>query len=104
MGPRAPAPAAAPPRIEVEILTPSLDRVELRIRDYGVGIPRSELRRIFRRFYRVPHSTAISRGTGLGLFIVRSIVRRHGGDVTADSAGIGRGSIFTIRLPRSYRV
>ena len=102
-GARAPAPSATPARIEVELLTPTLDSVELRIRDNGVGIPRSELRRIFRRFYRVPQVSAV-RGTGLGLFIVRSIIRRHGGDVTADSPGVGRGSTFTIRLPRSYRV
>ena len=102
--PRAPSPAATPVRIEVEILTPTLDSVELRVRDNGVGIARSELRRIFRRFYRVPQASATARGTGLGLFIVRSIVRRHGGEVTAESPGVGRGSTFTIRLPRSYRV
>lgn len=104
-GPRAPSPAAAAlPRIEVELRMPTIDTVELLIRDNGVGIPRSELRRIFRRFYRVPQSTGTARGTGLGLFIVRSIIRRHGGDVTAESPGVGRGSTFTIRLPRSYRV
>jgi two-component system sensor histidine kinase SenX3 len=103
-GTRSPMPEAKDPLIDVEILTPTLDAIELHVRDNGVGIPRSELRRIFRRFYRVPQSTTVIRGTGLGLFIVRSIIRRHGGDVTAESAGIGHGSTFTIRLPRAYRV
>ena len=90
--------------IAVDLLTPNMDTVLLRVRDQGVGISRSELGRIFRRFYRVPHSSSTTRGTGLGLFIVRSIVRRHGGEVIAESPGIGAGSTFTIRLPRAYRV
>ena len=91
--------------ITVDVLTPDLDTVLLRVQDTGVGIPRSELGRIFKRFYRVqtPASSNV-KGTGLGLFIVRSIARRHGGEVLAESAGEGRGSTFTIRLPRSYRV
>jgi signal transduction histidine kinase len=91
--------------VVVDILTPDLDCVLLRIRDNGVGIPRAELKRIFKRFYRV-HTRGPEpvKGTGLGLFIVRSIVRRHGGEVTAESAGEGRGSTFTIRLPRVYHV
>jgi signal transduction histidine kinase len=91
--------------IVVDVLTPNIDTTLLRVQDKGVGIPRSEIGRIFKRFYRVttPRNNAV-RGTGLGLFIVRSIARRHGGDVTAESAGEGRGSTFTIRLPRAYRV
>ena len=91
--------------IEVDVLTPDIDTVLFRVQDKGVGISRSELGRIFKRFYRVPsQATNTVRGTGLGLFIVRSIIKRHGGEVTAESAGEGRGSTFTIRLPRSYRV
>jgi signal transduction histidine kinase len=90
--------------IVVDLVTPDLDSAVLRVRDNGVGIPRSELRRIFKRFYRIPAQvTSTVRGTGLGLFIVRSIVRRHGGEVMAESAGEGRGSTFSIRLPRVYR-
>jgi two-component system sensor histidine kinase SenX3 len=90
--------------IAVDLLTPDMDTVLLCVRDNGVGIPGSELKRIFRRFYRIPTQvTSTVRGTGLGLFIVRSIVRRHGGEVTAESAGEGRGSTFSIRLPRVYR-
>jgi two-component system, OmpR family, sensor histidine kinase SenX3 len=93
------------PAIVVDVATPNIDTVVLRIRDNGVGIPRDELKRIFKRFYRV-HTPATGqvKGTGLGLFIVRSIVRRHGGDAYAESDGEGRGSTFTIRLPRVYHV
>jgi len=91
--------------IVVEVLTPDMDTVLLRVKDNGVGIPRAELKRIFKRFYRV-HSRATEqvKGTGLGLFIVRSIVRRHGGEVLAERPGEGLGSTFTVRLPRVYRV
>jgi signal transduction histidine kinase len=97
--------SAQQPSIVVDVLTPDIDTVELRVRDNGVGIPQAELKRIFKRFYRV-HSAATGsvKGTGLGLFIVRSIVRRHGGDAFAESEGEGRGSTFTIRLPRVYHV
>ena len=43
------------------------------------------------------------KGTGLGLFIVRSIVEKHGGRVYAESAGLGQGSTFTIQLPRASK-
>src|SRR5215813_8502498 len=91
--------------IVVDLLTPDMDTVLLRIQDNGIGIARAELKRIFKRFYRVySRSTDQVKGTGLGLFIVRSIVRRHGGDAFAESAGEGRGSTFTIRLPRVHKV
>jgi len=70
----------------------------LRVSDRGVGLQRGELKRIFRRFYRAPQRLR-AKGTGLGLFIVRQIARRHGGDVWAESAGRGCGSTFTLRLP-----
>jgi signal transduction histidine kinase len=90
--------------IVVDILTPSQESVLLQVRDNGLGIPRPELKRIFRRFYRVSnHGARQIKGTGLGLFIVRSIVRRHGGDAFAESEGTGHGSTFTIRLPRMNR-
>ncbi len=91
--------------IRVDVLTPDLDTVLLCVTDNGIGIPRSELKRIFKRFYRVlTRGPGQVKGTGLGLFIVRSIARRHGGDAYAESEGEGRGSRFTMRLPRVYRV
>jgi signal transduction histidine kinase len=90
--------------IVVDVLTPNIDSVFLSVRDRGIGIPLVELKRIFNRFYRVQNAaTGQVKGTGLGLFIVRSVVRRYGGDAYAESAGEGRGSTFTIRLPRVYR-
>lgn len=74
----------------------------LSVQDEGLGIPPDELKRIFKRFYRVPsRSLAKVKGTGLGLFIVRSIARKHGGTVFAASAGEGRGTTITLKLPRS---
>ena len=88
--------------VQVAVELEQLDTMQatLRVRDHGVGISEVELKRIFKRFYRAQHSGAAPvKGTGLGLFIVRSIVRRHGGEVFAESEGPGRGSTFTVQLP-----
>lgn len=72
----------------------------LRIRDNGMGIPKGELKRIFRRFYRVPGpASQRKKGTGLGLYIVRSVAKRHKGRAWAESEGPGKGSTFVLKLP-----
>jgi signal transduction histidine kinase len=88
--------------IFVRLEIPDEKHVTLSVQDHGVGIPAAELKRIFRRFYRVP-SRALSRvkGTGLGLFIVRAIASKHGGRVFAQSEGEGRGTTVFLELPRS---
>ncbi len=88
--------------VSVEIELPDDEHVVLRVRDRGVGIPAEDLKRIFKRFYRVPLRTFPQvKGTGLGLFIVRAIARAHGGKVFAESEGTGRGTTVTLELPRS---
>ncbi len=86
--------------ITVEILDEASDLL-VRVTDKGQGIPQGELKRIFRRFYRVNERLRQRvQGTGLGLFIVRGIARRHGGSAYASSEGEGRGATVTLRLPR----
>ena len=77
-------------------------RFAVRVSDRGVGISPPELKRIFRRFYRIPAGVAIrAKGSGLGLFIVRSVARKHGGRAFAESDGQGHGSTFTLLLPKA---
>jgi signal transduction histidine kinase len=77
------------------------DAVEATVADTGRGIPPEHLPRIFDRFRQVDASTTRSEGgLGLGLAIVRHLVEQHGGQVSAESAGIGAGATFRVRLPR----
>ena len=75
-------------------------RYALKVADRGPGIAPPELKRVFRRFYRIHGMTVRVKGSGLGLFIVRSVAKRHGGKAFAESEGAGCGSTFTILLPR----
>jgi two-component system, OmpR family, sensor histidine kinase SenX3 len=92
--------SASPMKISVETSPVDGKFVSLRVRDQGVGIPKIELKQIFKRFYRVPGPLATRvKGTGLGLYIVRSVAKRHGGRAWAESEGPGRGSTFVLQLP-----
>jgi signal transduction histidine kinase len=87
-------------RIGVELAQTSARAATIRVRDKGVGIPVAELGQIFKRFYRIPGvMTSRIKGAGLGLFIVRAVVARHGGTVFAESDGPGQGTTFTVQLP-----
>jgi signal transduction histidine kinase len=89
--------------VKVSVVAESHDEktVVVRIKDSGIGILPSDLKRIFKRFYRVPSpQTQKTKGTGLGLFIVRSIVKKHGGRISAESRGDGTGSTFIVELPK----
>lgn len=87
-------------RIELEVWGDMDGQAHVRVRDHGIGISRTHLPFIFTRFYRIGAEVRRSRtGTGLGLFIVRAIVKGHKGAITVDSLGPDRGSTFTISLP-----
>lgn len=86
-------------RISVDVMAQGAELL-IRVSDHGVGIPPTDLKRIFKRFYRVGRARTRVKGTGLGLFIVRTILKRHRGGVTAASKGEGKGATITLRLPR----
>ena len=88
------------PRISLRTKRTTLNnRVDILIKDNGIGIPSGELKRIFKRFYRVAGDASTVKGTGLGLAIVRSIIAKHGGRVRVESRGKGQGSTFIVQLP-----
>jgi len=92
--------------IKVSIAVRNLNKkiAVVRINDSGIGISPAELKRIFKRFYRVPSPhTQKTKGTGLGLFIVRSIIKQHGGSISAESKGDGTGTTFIVQLPKSRK-
>jgi len=92
--------SSAAPHVSVQAVGATPDTAWVRVKDSGVGIPRAQLGRIFSRFYRFQPPGFTVKGTGLGLYIVRSIAKAHGGRVFAESAGEGKGSTFTLELPR----
>ena len=86
--------------VRVELQQSDDQRFAVRVSDRGAGISPDELKRIFKRFYRVPTSVAVrAKGSGLGLFIVRSVAKKHGGRAFAQSEGPGHGATFTLQLP-----
>jgi signal transduction histidine kinase len=78
--------------------------VLLSITDNGLGMATRELDRIFKRFYRAASSDQVKiKGTGLGLFLVRTIARQHGGSIRAISEGTGKGTTMLLKLPLSIQ-
>ncbi len=89
------------PRVSVRIKNTHDKKVEILIKDNGIGLEPAQLKRIFKRFYRVTSLTMQEKkGTGLGLAIVQSVIKKHGGKIWADSKGEGRGSVFIVQLPK----
>ena len=88
------------PKITIKLRSARPKKAEIFIRDNGIGMARSDLKRVFKRFYRAQNSTSsTTKGTGLGLAIVQSIVAKHGGTVRAESKGEGLGTTIIVRLP-----
>ncbi len=87
-------------RVDVRVRTFSSRKLEIEVEDQGLGIPASALGRIFLRFQRLSQDAVRNpRGLGLGLYIVRNVMRSHGGNVRAESEGEGLGSRFIVTLP-----
>lgn len=94
----------APPQVTVSAASGPKGQVTIEVQDRGIGIPRTHLRRVFERFYRVPDEAVRSRrGTGLGLFVVNALVRSLGGSVEALSPGSGQGATLRVILPSRPR-
>jgi PAS domain S-box-containing protein len=81
---------------------PEDDQVVIKVKDTGVGIPPEMLLRVFELFTQVnPQIDRAKGGLGIGLTVVRRLTEMHGGTVSVTSEGLGQGSEFTVRLPRS---
>jgi len=96
----------SPPGSRIELrLRREGNHARLEVRDEGSGFPPEERERIFQRFYRIgSEDTRRSRGTGLGLYLVREIAGAFGGRVRAHSDGPGKGALFTVELPLVDRI
>jgi signal transduction histidine kinase len=91
--------SSEPVRVDATEDAPARE-IRIEVTDSGIGLARSDLRRIFRRFHRVEREAVRARhGTGLGLFVAAELARKLGGRVSARSHGEGRGATFTITLP-----
>lgn len=90
----------SPVKIDVK-LTSSRGYCHLLIRDNGRGIASSDHHKVFRLFHRLQHHDSHIKGSGLGLFIVRALVKRHKGKISLKSDGINQGTTFHITLPQS---
>jgi K+-sensing histidine kinase KdpD len=88
------------PGSTLQISTSDLpDRIGIHIKDNGPGIPGEDLPNVFKRFYRASETRSKVRGSGLGLYICRQIIRTHGGEIVVNSHK-GQGAEFIITLPK----
>ena len=91
-------------RIEIRATEQKNDFLSISIRDSGVGVPKKDLPRLFSKFFRASNVMLMQTdGSGLGLFIVKSIIEKHGGKIEVSSEE-GKGTEFTLTLPTVCRV
>ncbi len=77
-------------------------KLALRVEDNGIGMERGELKKIFKKFYQAGNSDDMTaKGSGLGLYFAQQVARIHNGKIVAESPGPGKGSVFTLVLPRT---
>ncbi len=87
------------PRLEI-IFQPKGRKLHIRFEDNGIGLEKSEFRKVFKKFYQIGRAENMTaKGTGLGLYLVESIARFHKWKVTAESRGSGKGAVFSLVLP-----
>ena len=87
------------PRVDITF-TPKDKELHIRFEDNGIGLPRNEIKNIFRKFYQIGQSdNMLSKGSGLGLHLVDMIARIHKGKITAENKESGKGSVFSLILP-----
>ena len=87
------------PRVDITF-TPADKELHIRFEDNGIGLPRKEIKKIFRKFYQIGRSDNMSaKGSGLGLYLVETIARIHKGKITAESKEGEKGAVFSLILP-----
>ena len=93
------------PRLQVKLRESISGKIDVLVKDKGIGLESADVKKIFERFYRAPGESSMKiKGTGLGLFIAKTIIENHGGKIFAESKGPGKGTTFIVRLPRKMRV
>jgi signal transduction histidine kinase len=96
---------ASEPKIQIKLRESISGKIDVLVKDNGIGLDSADVKKIFERFYRAPGDSSMKiKGTGLGLFIAKTIVENHGGKILAESKGLGKGATFIVRLPRKIRV
>lgn len=90
------------PKVDI-IFESSRRHMHIRFKDNGIGMEKTELKKVFRKFYQIGRSDDMSaKGSGVGLYLVQSVARIHKGKVVAQSEGKGKGSTFILSLPIKY--